>query len=242
MVYLDQFYKAVREAIDQKAFADIAYGCYAGCLYSLRVNRPFRETVQHARGFKMGVSFLTPSSYVCEETFFLECLWEKLVWVMTRALVKKTASVESWNIVAELAQPLSLSDYNDQPKWVHEALTASNWSCNSFALWFYLPLMAVRLLSWLKCHSGDGFWAGLNHLLTTAGTMAPTATNSFYTTSHGICGSNYWHYFQTLWSFHLLMYRKSVKTYRSLAPLSITSRAHLFQESSRTWMSCQLFP
>lgn len=123
MVYLDQFYKAVREAIDRNAFADIVYGCYAGCLYSLRVNKPFKEIVQHAEGFRTSVGFLTPSSGpVCEETFFLECLWEKLVWVMTRALLKTTASVESWNILAEFAQPLGLSDYNDQPKWVHEAL------------------------------------------------------------------------------------------------------------------------
>ena len=124
VVYRNEFYKAVRDAIKREAFPELVYGCYAGCLYSLRVNRNVGEIMEHAKGFWLSVSHLKGSSdFVGEEQFFLECMWEKLLWVMTRELLFTNAApaVVYLNQLVDFAQPLFSSDCKHQATWIQES-------------------------------------------------------------------------------------------------------------------------
>jgi hypothetical protein len=86
--YLDQFYQATRAAIDRQAYRDLVYGCFAGCMYALCVRRQFDEIAAHAVAFRLSAShLLATNSLMGEETFFIECMWEKLVWVMAREML-----------------------------------------------------------------------------------------------------------------------------------------------------------
>ena len=122
-LYLDRFYKATREAIEQNAFADLVYGCFAGCMYVLRVGRPFQEIEIHAKGFRLSVDRFVANSVVDdEEMFLLECMWEKLLWYMAKTVVFRSSSTaEELSQIAEFAQPLFQLDLTDQPTWIQES-------------------------------------------------------------------------------------------------------------------------
>ena len=57
-----------------------------------------------------------------EETFFLECMWEKLIWIMGEQwLFKTTPTTDVLDEMRNLVFPLGLSDYRNQSMWVQES-------------------------------------------------------------------------------------------------------------------------
>jgi hypothetical protein len=92
-------------------------------MYALCVRRDFDEIAGHAVAFRLSAYRLLESSVLeGEEMFFIECMWEKLVWVMARELAfPKKLTEECLSKLVEFAQPLSLSDYMNQPHWIQES-------------------------------------------------------------------------------------------------------------------------
>jgi hypothetical protein len=125
LLYLGMFYRSMREAIELQAFADVAYGCYTACMYGLKVHRPFAEIAEHANAFRLSVRLLKSSGTpVDEETFLLECMWEKLLWHMGRQLLfESILAKESLAQVLEFSQPLCLSDYSKHSIWIQDAFS-----------------------------------------------------------------------------------------------------------------------
>jgi hypothetical protein len=125
LIYLDHFYRAMRDAIERQEFADVAYGCYTACMYSLKVRRPVAEIARHAEAFRLSVRLLKVSgASVDEETFLLECMWEKLLWHMGRQLFfKSNPTQECLNQLLHFAEPLLLSDYKGYPRWIRDSFS-----------------------------------------------------------------------------------------------------------------------
>jgi hypothetical protein len=86
--YLSLFYNSTHEAIERKEFESVVYGCFAGCMYSLRAGRNFQEVKGHARGFLISVSNF--STFETEEKFLLECMTEKMLWEAGQRFLFKT--------------------------------------------------------------------------------------------------------------------------------------------------------
>jgi hypothetical protein len=111
----------MRNAIERKDFGDVAYGCFIACLYALKVRRPFDEIAGHAKGFRI-VVYQLKGTIVDEETFLLECMWEKLLWHMGRQLFfQSTPTIDCLHQLAEFAYPLSLSDYKSHAVWIQDS-------------------------------------------------------------------------------------------------------------------------
>jgi hypothetical protein len=115
----------MRNAIERQQFADVAYGCYTACMYGLKVCRPFTEIAGHANAFHLSVCLLSISrGSVDEETFLLECMWEKLLWHMGRQLFFKSKPAQDClSQLLRFAQPLLLSDYKSYPKWIQDSFS-----------------------------------------------------------------------------------------------------------------------
>jgi hypothetical protein len=92
-------------------------------MYSICSGRNFHEIAAHAVAFRLAIDNLRQSALLSgEETFFAECMWEKVVWTMTRELLfRQKLTPKSLKRLAEFAQPLFLSEYKDQPIWIQEA-------------------------------------------------------------------------------------------------------------------------
>jgi hypothetical protein len=123
MNYLDLFYQSMRTAIDKKQYRDLVYACFVACMYTLCVNRHFSEFVTHAIAFRRCAYLLLSSSTLAgEEMFFVECMWEKLIWIMAREMLfQERLTDENLMQLVDIARPLSLSDYKDQPHWIQES-------------------------------------------------------------------------------------------------------------------------
>jgi hypothetical protein len=123
MHYLNLFYKSTHAAIEHKAYPELVYSCFAGCMYALCARRNFQEIVAHATAFQLAANNLRQSAAISgEETFFLDCMWEKLVWTMARELLfKQKLTPKMLNRLAKFSEPLFVSDYKDQPVWIQEA-------------------------------------------------------------------------------------------------------------------------
>jgi hypothetical protein len=122
--YLYYFCQAARDAIARCAYDELAYGCFAVCLHALRLRHDFDEIANHATGFRLAVLHLmkTPQAASGEETFFLECLWEKLVWIMAeQSLFKTTPHAKVLKSLMTFAYPLLLSTYNEHPPWIRNS-------------------------------------------------------------------------------------------------------------------------
>jgi hypothetical protein len=90
MDYLDLYYKSTRDAVKRKAFADLIFGCFAGCMYALRTRRAFSEIEFHAQGFRFGVyGLISTYTMAAEEKFLLDCMWEKMIWYMMQHLLRE---------------------------------------------------------------------------------------------------------------------------------------------------------
>jgi len=122
LLYLDKFYTAMREAIQNRAFADIVYASFTAVLYSLKLRHPFAEIVGHVKAFRLSAPLMMGSKgNVDEETFLVECMWEKLIWHICRLLVFTSRLPVEWlPQLMDFAKPLSLSDYRFSP-WMHGA-------------------------------------------------------------------------------------------------------------------------
>lgn len=122
LVYLDRFYTAMREAIQQRAFPDLVYASFTAVLYSLKLRHPFAEIVGHVKAFRLSApQMIRSSGTVDEETFLIECMWEKLIWHMCRLLVFNSRPPVEWlHQLMDFAKPLSLSDFRFSP-WIHGA-------------------------------------------------------------------------------------------------------------------------
>jgi hypothetical protein len=125
LIYLGHFYRAMQDAIQRQDVADVAYGCYTACMYSLKLRRPVAEIARHADAFRVSVRLLNISgASVNEETFLFECMWEKLLWHMGRQLFfKSKPTQECLNKLLQFAQPLLLSDYKAYPRWIQESFS-----------------------------------------------------------------------------------------------------------------------
>lgn len=124
MLYLDRFYHFTHEAVDRNAFADLVYGCFIGCMYAIRADRPFKEIENHAKAFRLSVYSLTAESALGgEEMFLLECMWEKLLWYITKKLLFRPSSTVEFDLSywTDYAQTLFLSELKDQPTWIQES-------------------------------------------------------------------------------------------------------------------------
>jgi len=124
LMYLDKFYTAMRRAIDQQSFIEVAYGSFIAVMYSLKQHRPFSEITNHAKAFRLSVhQLMTSMGIVNEETFLLECMWEKINWRLGSRLVVEAQSdtdVELCQLM-DFAKPLALSDYSFS-SWMPESL------------------------------------------------------------------------------------------------------------------------
>jgi len=123
LLYLKHFYKSTREAITAKRYEEVVYACFAVCMYWIRLKRHFEEVVGHAGGFKLAVENLMQTSPpIGEELFFLECMWEKVIWIMGEQwLFKTNPAPRVLDEMQKLADVLWLSGYRDQPRWVQES-------------------------------------------------------------------------------------------------------------------------
>jgi hypothetical protein len=123
LLYLDQFYKSTREAVEHENYPDLVYGCFAGCMYVLRVRPRLQEITHHAKAFQISVHRMAVISVVTEEELFLlECMWEKMMWYAAKHLLfEPSTKAESLNLLAELAQPLFPSADKAQPSWIQES-------------------------------------------------------------------------------------------------------------------------
>jgi hypothetical protein len=123
LIYLDKFYSAMRRAIDRRSFSEVAYGSFTATMYCLKLHRPFPEIVAHTKAFRVSVQLLLISDGIInEETFLLECMWEKLIWQMSRQMIfRSSSSLDMLCQMMEFARPLSLSDYTFSP-WMAETL------------------------------------------------------------------------------------------------------------------------
>ena len=121
--YVSLFYHAARQAINHGEYADLAYGSFAICLHRLRIGDDFQEVANHANGFRASVKQLMETSPPSgEEAFLLECLWEKLIWIMGGKMLFKTAPTASeLETLKTFACPLFLSSYKAQPQWIQES-------------------------------------------------------------------------------------------------------------------------
>jgi len=93
-------------------------------MYWIRLKRHFEEVVGHAGGLRLAVKNLMQTSPPTgEELFFLECMWEKLIWIMGEQwLFKTNPSPRVLDEMQNFANVLSLSEYRDQPRWVQESI------------------------------------------------------------------------------------------------------------------------
>ena len=124
MDYLDLFYKSTRYAVKGKAFADLIFGCFAGCMYALRTRRAFNEILFHAQGFRLSVNGLTRTYVVAtEERFLLECMWEKMIWYMLQRIFAEPSP--TIDVLKQLAQSSKLlfdtAPNRQQPRWLQES-------------------------------------------------------------------------------------------------------------------------
>jgi hypothetical protein len=77
LLYLNHFYQATQEAIKSDEFPEVAYGCFAVCMYGIRSRRNCKEVANHARGFRLSVERLMETcAPIGEKMFFLECMWD----------------------------------------------------------------------------------------------------------------------------------------------------------------------
>jgi hypothetical protein len=79
--------------------------------------------VGHAKTFQLSAYRLQMSSTLAkEERFLLECMWEKLFWVMSRKFLFQSAPTEDClKQIADLAEPLSLRGHEDYSDWIHDS-------------------------------------------------------------------------------------------------------------------------
>ena len=123
MDYLDLFYKSTRDAVNHQEFADLVYGCFAGCMFALRTRRTFDEIEVHAQGFQLSVSGLTATySLSAEEMFLLECMWEKMIWYMAQHVFSEPSpTTAALRRLAQSSKPLFCTDYKEQPGWMQDS-------------------------------------------------------------------------------------------------------------------------
>lgn len=118
--YLHEFYKAAQRAIGQQDYAELVYGCFATCMYSIRTKRSFDEILHHADGFRLSVmGFVAVDVVDIEEKFLLECMWEKVVWYIVRLVTNLLApQVDLYPRLEGYCHPLSLGNYIE---WMENA-------------------------------------------------------------------------------------------------------------------------
>jgi len=122
LIYLTEFYRSTRAAIDQEAYADLVYGCFAGCMYLLRIGTQFEEIIFHMRAFQTCVTRLLETSVLDnEEMLLLECMWEKTLWYAAKQFLVDSTSPAIGNQLVSMSQPLSALPLGDQPRWIREA-------------------------------------------------------------------------------------------------------------------------
>jgi len=122
LTYLTEFYKSTRAAIDREAYADLVYGCFAGCMYLLRIGKQFEEIIHHVRSFQTCVTRLLEISVLDnEEMLLLECMWEKLLWYTAKQFLVDSTSPTVGNQLVSMSKPLLPLPFGDQPTWIHEA-------------------------------------------------------------------------------------------------------------------------
>jgi hypothetical protein len=96
--FLDQYYVAMQKAISLEAYADLVYGCYAGCMYVLRTTQNISEVLQHLNGYRLSAYGLVSTSSLTEpELVLIECMWEKMLWYMAQELLfQNRVTTEQW--------------------------------------------------------------------------------------------------------------------------------------------------
>lgn len=119
--YLTRFYQSTQDAIDRQAYAELVYGCFAGCMYVLRTSGNFTEAMNHAHAFKLSVHKLLETSALSdEELVFLELMWEKVLWYMTHYLLSFSMSADLYPL-AECIEPLFPSVRPSWHTWVEQS-------------------------------------------------------------------------------------------------------------------------
>lgn len=121
-LYLDQFYKCTRQAISNESFPELVYGCFAGCMYALRVTKDIEEIVQHTKGFRISVFNLKASDGIAEEEELLfECMWEKMSWYLGLLLLFESPTRKQFGFLKEGTQPLFRPGSRAQTGWIQES-------------------------------------------------------------------------------------------------------------------------
>lgn len=97
MEYLDQFYEGAREAIDKNSYAELAYACYAMCLFEMASKRQFSVNFQkHAKGFLISYQHLVQTgALTVEEMKFMKTGYE-MVTQATHVVSSQWYQSESW--------------------------------------------------------------------------------------------------------------------------------------------------
>jgi hypothetical protein len=123
VVYLQRFYRAIAEAIKQKSYAELAYGCYAACMYSVRIGAPLEEIMPHARALRdSAYQLLYGAILSSEETFLLWCICEKVLWHLCRRFLffDSCTRKEDLDEFATLTESLLSLDRN-WPGWMRDS-------------------------------------------------------------------------------------------------------------------------
>jgi hypothetical protein len=143
LAYLQQFYRAMSDSVERKSYAEVVYGCFSVCLYSIRTGAPLAELIAHAHAFRLSAGHFQSSAILsAEESLLLWCMWEKVLWNIGRkyyfdAANENTEYVEKFIDLGEefLVENLSW------PLWMRDAYIEIK-----------LKLQFVRFIIWLdKC-------------------------------------------------------------------------------------------
>jgi hypothetical protein len=132
--YLDSFYKATREALVKKAYADVAYASHAACMSGFISDLPFDEISHHARGFLLSFAELVKAGDLSsEELFLMRCMCKDVFCWLTGSYGasrqfenEADREADDWPKRAEelydlaiLTEPLFQNEINlgEEPEW-----------------------------------------------------------------------------------------------------------------------------
>jgi len=123
LVYVNRFFKAMSDVLERRDHAEVLYGCYLICHYSIRSGASLHEVLSHASAFRLSaLCFQDSFNLSTEESLLLWCMWEKSLWNAARKFLFHSSdqSLESLETFSDLATPFMAPDPN-WPVWMQDS-------------------------------------------------------------------------------------------------------------------------
>lgn len=101
MQYLAQFYQSAKEAIDRESYVELAYACYAMCLYEMAYRRRFSEDfAKHANGFLISVQNMMDKCTLTAEEYKVMSRAYKMINQATHLTSSRWHFNDNWLVFA----------------------------------------------------------------------------------------------------------------------------------------------